>query len=62
MKVGDLVRCIEGACMTVDAGIGIVIQVEEYDPDKLSIHVQWSADSLWYEKKDLEVVSEKLDR
>ncbi len=44
--------------MTVDAGVGIVIQIEEYDPDELSIHVQWSGESLWYEEKDLEVVNE----
>ena len=58
MKVGDLVRCIEGACMSVDGGVGIVIQVEKYDPDQLSIHVQWQSDSLWYHSEDLEVINE----
>ena len=41
MKVGDLVKCVEGACMSVDGGYGIVIQVNEYDSRKLSVHVQW---------------------
>ncbi len=58
MKVGDLVRCIEGACMSVDGGVGIVIQVEEYRPGQMSVHVQWQADSLWYHREDLEVVNE----
>ena len=58
MKVGDLVKCIEGACMSVDAGVGIIIQVQEYDPDGLSVHVQWANDSLWYHKNDLEVINE----
>ena len=58
MKVGDLVKCVVGACMGIDSGVGIVIQVEEYDPDELSIHVQWPTESLWYEEKDLEVVNE----
>ena len=44
--------------MGVDSGVGIVIQVEEYDPDELSIHVQWSDESLWYEEKDSEVINE----
>ena len=44
--------------MSVDAGIGIVIQTQEYDPDGLSVHVQWHSESLWYEEKDLEVVNE----
>ena len=61
MKVGDLVRCIEGACMSVDGRYGIVIQVNEYDSRKLSVHVQWETESLWYEEKDLEVVSETID-
>lgn len=58
MKVGDLVKCTEGACMSIDGGIGIVIQVQEYDPDDLSVHVQWTEDSLWYQAKDLEVINE----
>ena len=58
MKVGDLVKCVEGACMSVDSGVGIVIQVQQYDPDGLSIHVQWSTEDLWYEEQDLEVVNE----
>ena len=58
MKVGDLVKCVEGACMSVDAGVGIVIQVLEYTYDGLSVHVQWSAEDLWYEEEDLEVVNE----
>ena len=58
MKVGDLVRCIEGACLSVDGGVGIVIQMEKYDPDTLSVHVQWRDESLWYEEEDLEVVVE----
>lgn len=58
MKVGDLVRCVEGACMSVDGGTGVVIQVEDYDPDQLSIHVQWQSDNLWYHIEDLEVINE----
>jgi len=58
MKVGDLVRCIEGACMSVDAGVGIVIQIEEWDADKLSVCVQWPDDFLWYEEQDLEPIGE----
>lgn len=47
--------------MSVDGGYGIVIQVNEYDSRKLSVHVQWAEESLWYEEKDLEVVSETID-
>ena len=53
MQVGDLVRCIEGSHMSTDGGVGIVIQIAKYDPDELSVHVQWVNDSLWYEEKDL---------
>ena len=42
--------------MSVDDGIGIVIQVEEWDADKLSVCVQWPDDFLWYEEQDLELV------
>lgn len=58
MKVGDLVKCIEGACMVVDGGVGIIIQIEKYDPDALSVCVQWASDFLWYEEKDLELINE----
>ena len=62
MKIGDLVRCKDHAstfASGVDAGIGLVIQVERYAlGDELSIHVQWFQDSLWYEAEDLEVISE----
>jgi|TARA_R110002073_G_scaffold204015_1_gene363849 hypothetical protein len=59
VKVGDLVKCIEGACMNVDGGVGIVIQVVKYEmAEELSIHVQWSGEDLWYEKGDLEVIDE----
>ena len=58
MKVGDLVKCIEGPCHSVDGGVGIVIQIEKYDPDNLSVHVQWDSESLWYHDEDLEVVVE----
>ena len=58
MKVGDLVACVEGPCESVDGGFGIVIQVEEYDQDGLSVRVQWTNEDLWYEEKDLEVVNE----
>jgi len=58
MKVGDLVKCIEGACMGVDGGFGIIIKLQEYDPDDLSVCVQWADDFLWYEEKDLEVISD----
>ncbi len=59
MKVGDLVVCVEGPwCAWLDDEFGIVIQVEEYNPDELSVCVQWSDEELWYEEKDLEVVSE----
>ncbi len=43
--------------MSVDGGAGVVIQIESYDPDGLSIHVQWVGESLWYEEKDLEVIN-----
>ena len=59
MKVVDLVKCIEGACAGVDGGFGIVTRVEKYDPDGMSVCVQWAEESLWYEEKDLEVVNEK---
>lgn len=61
MKVGDLVRCKDENYVFgsgVDNGLGIVIQIETYDPDSLSVHVQWGDDSLWYEEKDLEIISE----
>ncbi len=58
MKVGDLVRCIEGPCQSVDGGVGIVIQIEKHDPDQLSVCVQWKDESLWYEEEDLEVINE----
>ena len=59
MKVGDLVKCIEGACMKVDGGVGIVIQIVKYEMAKeLSIHVQWPGEDLWYEEKELEVISD----
>lgn len=59
MRVGDLVKCKNGACMYIDGGVGIIIQIEKYDPDNLSICVQWNDDFLWYEKDDLEVINEK---
>ena len=59
MKVGDLVKCVKGACMSVDGGVGIVIQIEKYEmAEELSIHVQWPDEDLWYEKEDLEVINE----
>ena len=61
MKVGDLVRCKEENYIFesgVDSGLGIVIQVEEWDPDALSICVRWADDYLWYQEKDLELISE----
>ncbi len=58
MKVGDLVRCIEGPCQSVDDGIGLVIRVQKNDPDQMSIHVQWLTDDLWYHEEDLEVINE----
>jgi hypothetical protein len=60
VKVGDLVKCTEGACMRIDGGVGIVVQVEKYEDcdTGLSICVQWATDYLWYEKYDLEVISE----
>ncbi len=62
MKVGDLVKCVEGPCPTVDGGVGIVIQVEDYrnpfDPPGLSVRVQWPNEDLWYHGKDLEIVNE----
>ncbi len=58
IKVGDLVRCVVGACSYIDGGLGIVIQTEKYDSSGLSIHVQWTNESLWYEEKDLEVINE----
>ena len=57
MKVGDLVKSRDPFMSGLDAGIGIVIQVEEYDSDGLSICVQWVSDFLWYEEKDLEVIT-----
>ena len=47
-----------GACASIDDGIGLVIQVQEHDPDQLSIHVQWLTDDLWYHEEDLEVLNE----
>ena len=58
MKTGDLVVCVEGPCAKVDGGVGIVIQIESWDEDEPSVHVQWANDSLWYKEQDLEVVSE----
>ena len=59
MKVGDLVKCIKGACASVDGGVGIVIQIEKYESaEDLSVHVQWPAEDLWYEMEDLKVVNE----
>ena len=58
MKVGDLVICTEGSCAKVDGGIGIIVQVANYDSDKLSVRVQWAEDDLWYESEDLEVINE----
>ena len=58
LKVGDLVKCVEGSCRGVDDGPGIVIQVDAYAPEKLSVHVQWADDDLWYEAEDLEVINE----
>ena len=56
--MGDLVVCIEGPCAKVDGGVGIVIQIEPWDADEPSVHVQWANDSLWYKEQDLEVVIE----
>ena len=62
MKVGDLVKCIEGPCTNVDGGTGIVIQVEDYnspfDPPGRSVNVLWSSEDLWYYERDLEVINE----
>ncbi len=58
MKVGDLVKCVAGACRTVDDGVGIVIQVEDYSKAGLSVRVQWLNEDLWYHGEDLEVVNE----
>ena len=46
--------------MRIDGGVGIVVQVEKYEDcdTGLSICVQWATDYLWYEKYDLEVISE----
>ena len=65
IRVGDLVRCKSENhifASGLDDGTGIVIQTEIYDPDNLSVCVQWNGDFLWYEEKDLEVISERLDR
>ena len=63
LLVGDLVVCTEGPCLSVDGGVGVVLQVKNYDfsrPDTptLSVHVQWAHEDLWYDSKDLEVISE----
>jgi hypothetical protein len=62
MKVGDIVRCkrlSQTWADGLDAGIGLIVQMETYDPTgNLSIHVQWPTVSLWYEEADLEVVNE----
>lgn len=59
MKVGDLVKCIEGVCIGVDSGVGIIIQVMSYNEGQdASIHVQWPEDDLWYHPEDLEVLGE----
>jgi hypothetical protein len=58
MKGGDLVRCTEGFCLSVDGGAGIVLEIKDYDPDCLSVHVQWAEDNLWYHIEDLEIINE----
>ena len=61
MKVGDLVRCIMRPCDYVDGGVGIVIKIDEHDPESFhpqGICVQWERESLWYEERDLEVINE----
>lgn len=61
MKVGDLVKCKDENYIFgsgIDAGTGIIIQVEKYSHEGLSICVQWSDDFLWYEEKDLELINE----
>ena len=59
MKVGDLVKCVEDAWSHAAVeGVGIVIELDAYAPGELSVHVQWIDESLWYEKKDLEVINE----
>ena len=61
MKVGDLVRCKQESQLFdsgPDSGIGIVIQIEEWDRDGLSICVQWPDEYLWYQEKELELISE----
>ena len=61
MKVGDIVRCSDSNLTWangIDAGVGIIISVEKYDIDSLSIHTQWVMSDLWYEEKDLEIISD----
>lgn len=62
MRVGDLVRCKSENVIFgkgVDDGTGLVIQLSRtHVEDNLSVHVQWAQESLWYEEKDLVVVSE----
>ena len=58
MKVGDLVSRLDCASHKYASSIGVVIQIERYDPDKRSVHVQWCDESFWYEENDLEVIVE----
>ena len=62
MKVGDLVRLKDGNAIWadgLDAGVGIITDVDKYEKSGLSYCVQWIIDCLWYESGDLELVSEK---
>ena len=63
IRVGALVKCRDNNYVfgsDLDAGLGLVVQVEKYEDcdTGLSICVQWATDYLWYEEKDLEVISE----
>ena len=57
MEVGDLVRCADGADLSV-SGVGLVIEIIRNSSIALNVRVQWERESLWYSRKDLEVINE----
>jgi len=60
VKVGDLVMRTDDL-VRESLGAGVVIQVEENDKYSLFCQVKWSRnvwDLHWYEKPDLEIISE----
>jgi hypothetical protein len=62
MKPGDLVRCRADKWPYPELDdtlrLGIIIDVEEFDPSGLWYHVKWPEESLWHVASDLELISE----